>query len=76
MANKVWLISVNMGYGHQRTAFSLLDLAAGGKKNINANDYEGIPAGDRKIWEITRRGYEAISGFKRFPIVGTFPFQH
>ncbi|MDD5145989.1 MAG: hypothetical protein PHF44_04075 [Candidatus Pacebacteria bacterium] len=69
MEKKVWLISVNMGYGHQRTAFALRDLAFGGK-NINANDYEGIPENDRNVWEFTRKSYEAISDFKRFPLLG------
>jgi hypothetical protein len=72
MDKKVWLVSVNMGYGHQRTAFALRDLAFGG--NINVNDYDGIPDGDRNTWENTRKGYEAISAFKNFPLLGNFVF--
>jgi len=60
MDKKVWLISVNMGYGHQRTAYALKDLAVG-DKNINANDYEGIPANDKNTWELTRKAYDFIS---------------
>lgn len=73
MAQKAWLISVNMGYGHQRTAYPLKDLALEGRV-INANDYEGIPRKDREIWETTRRGYEFVSNFKKVPIVGEFAF--
>ena len=73
MNKKAWLISVNMGYGHQRTAFALRDLAFGGK-NINANDYENILKADRNTWEATRKGYEAVSSFKRFPLIGNFVF--
>jgi len=69
---KVWLISVNMGYGHQRTAFPLRELAEGGI--INANDYQGIPDRDRKIWESTRKGYEFISRFQRIPLIGKATF--
>ena len=69
MSPKTWIISVNMGYGHQRTAFPLKELAPGGKI-ICANDYEGIPAGDKKIWETTREGYEFISRIKRIPLLG------
>ncbi len=47
MDKKAWVISVNMGYGHQRTAFSLRDLAF--DKIINDNDYLGIPAKDSNI---------------------------
>ncbi|MDO8504192.1 MAG: hypothetical protein Q7S60_05965, partial [bacterium] len=71
--SKAWVISVNMGYGHQRTAFPLRDLALDGKI-INANDYPGMPEGDRRIWENSRRFYEFISRFQRIPLVGPFFF--
>ena len=70
---KVWVVAVSMGYGHQRTAFPLKHLAFSGKI-INANDYEGISARDRKIWEGTRKSYEFISGFKRVPLLGNIVF--
>ena len=68
-----WVISVNMGYGHQRTAFPLKDLALGGKI-INANDYQGIPKKDREIWESIRKGYEFVSNFKKVPLIGEITF--
>jgi hypothetical protein len=73
MNRKAWVISVNMGYGHQRTAFPLKYLAAEGEI-INANDYEGIPERDRKIWESIRKGYEFVSDFKRVPFLGQIAF--
>lgn len=73
MNQKCWIVSVNMGYGHQRTAFPLKDLAIAGQI-INANDYEGIPSADRNVWETTRKSYELISGFKRTPLVGSWVF--
>ncbi len=73
MNKKAWIISVNMGYGHQRTAFPLKDLAPEGKI-INANNYLGMPAGDRRIWETTRRIYEFISRIKKIPLIGEFIF--
>jgi len=73
LMEKAWLITVNMGYGHQRTVFPLKDLAFNGKI-INANDYEGISRKDREIWETTRKFYEFISNFKRIPLVGEFSF--
>jgi hypothetical protein len=72
MNNKAWVISVNMGYGHQRTAYNLKDLAEEGI--INANDYSGISKKDRIFWEGARRFYEAISRFKRAPLIGGFAF--
>ncbi len=73
MTKKAWVISVNMGYGHQRTAYPLKDLAPEGKV-INANDYQGIPDKDRKIWRRTRLFYEFISNFKRIPLIGKAVF--
>jgi len=73
MTKKIWLISVNMGYGHQRTAYSLKNLAYG-EEIINANDYQGIPKKDRLIWETTRKFYEFISIFKRIPFFGNLVF--
>ncbi len=62
-----------MGYGHQRTAYPLRNLAPEGKV-INANDYQGIPEKDKKIWETTRKFYEFISRFSRIPLVGKLSF--
>lgn len=73
MEKKVWLIAVNMGYGHQRTAYPLRFLAFD-QKVINVNDYEGIPQKDREIWESIRKGYEFISDFKKVPLIGDFVF--
>lgn len=66
---KAWVVSVNMGYGHQRASYPLKDLAY---KNeiITANIYPGIPFADRRIWRESRKFYEKISRFKKFPIIG------
>lgn len=61
-----------MGYGHQRTAYPLRDLAQG--EIIQANDYGGIPAKDRKIWETFRGFYEFISKFTGIPVFGPLFF--
>lgn len=73
MNQKAWVISVNMGYGHQRTAYPLKNLAYK-ERVINANDYQGIPENDKKIWETTRKFYEFISRFSRIPIIGKTVF--
>lgn len=71
--NNAYVISVNMGYGHERAAYALRDLAAGGI--ITANDYEGIPAKDKKLWSDSRRLYETISRLKPIPFIGDFAFE-
>ncbi len=73
MEGQAWIVSVNMGYGHQRTAYPLKSFAYNDKV-LNANDYDGIPARDRQIWEGSRRFYEGISKFKRTPVIGDAAF--
>lgn len=63
-----WVVSVNMGYGHERAAFGLEDLAHGGI--ITANSYTGIPESDLKLWQETRELYETISRLQPIPIIG------
>ncbi len=57
-----------MGYGHERAAYGLKDLAHGGI--IAANDYRGIPDGDRASWKETRTLYELISRLQPVPLIG------
>ena len=73
MDKKAWIVSVSMGYGHQRTSFPLKHLAFNGQI-INANDYPGIPEKDKKLWERARQGYEFVSRFRRIPLVGRLVF--
>ena len=70
---KIYLISVNMGYGHQRAAYPLKNLAVE-ERIVNANDYPGISKKDRKIWAKLRKSYELISKFKKIPLIGEFGF--
>ncbi len=69
MNAKAHVIAVSMGYGHQRTAYPLRDLAPEGKV-IFANDYEGMPERDRFIWQESRGLYELISRIERLPLIG------
>ena len=73
MDKKAWIVSVSMGYGHQRTSFPLKHLAFNGQI-INANDYPDIPEKDKKLWERARQGYEFVSRFRRIPLVGRLVF--
>ncbi len=66
---KAWVVAVDMGYGHQRTAYTLRGIAPSGGV-INANSYKGIPVKDKKIWQTTKSLYEFISRFRRIPIIG------
>ena len=70
---QAWIVDVNMGYGHQRTAYPLKFLAPG-LKIVNANDYDGIPDGDKMIWESSRNFYEFVSRLKGVPVIGSLCF--
>ncbi|OGY89661.1 MAG: hypothetical protein A3B30_02510 [Candidatus Komeilibacteria bacterium RIFCSPLOWO2_01_FULL_52_15] len=71
--HKAWVVSVDMGYGHQRAAHPLRHLAYDGI--VNANSYNGIPAEDRNVWRNTRRFYEFVSRFKHVPVIGDDVFR-
>lgn len=73
LEKKCWLVAVDMGYGHLRTAHPLKYLAFN-EKIISANHYPGIPLEDQRIWENSRRFYESISRFKSVPLIGDFVF--
>lgn len=70
---KVWVVTVDMGYGHQRTSYPLRGIAFG-DKIISVNNYDGIPKKDRKFWAQTRSLYEFVSRFKKIPLIGNFIF--
>ncbi len=85
-SKRAYIVTVNMGYGHQRTSLPLRKFAcpleftegeikaALDGKIINANDYPGIPKKDREIWDSSRDFYEFVSKFKRVPLIGEFIF--
>ncbi|MFO0765073.1 MAG: hypothetical protein U0487_03455 [Patescibacteria group bacterium] len=70
--SRPWVLSVNMGYGHERAAFGLEDLAH--ENIVTANNYHGMPANDKRVWDRTRHIYERISRLKRLPLIGNMIF--
>ena len=73
LKTKAVVVAVDMGYGHQRTAFPLKRLAIN-SEIVNANNYPGIPQKDKNFWQLARRFYEAISKFKKLPLLGGLVF--
>jgi len=74
-----YIVTVDMGYGHQRAVHPLEDIAAcpmGWQDSgiITANTYGGIPRIDKNRWEGSRKLYETISRFKKVPILGPWAF--
>lgn len=72
--NQAWVVTVDMGYGHQRAAHPLRYLAPDGKI-IVANNYEGIPDSDRRIWRESQKWYEFFSRLTNIPLVGPYLFE-
>ena len=73
MSKKAWVVSIDMGYGHQRAAYALKSIACE-DRIITANNYKGIPQKDKDLWRQSRSFYEFISRFKNVPLVGDFVF--
>lgn len=72
-SKKINLVVADMGYGHQRAAYPLLDLAGG--EAISTNNYPDIPDWEKKYWLSSRKSYEAISRFKKIPVLGGLVFK-
>ncbi|MGI6373831.1 MAG: DUF6938 domain-containing protein [Patescibacteria group bacterium] len=70
---KINLVTTDMGYGHQRAAYPLLDLSQG--KIFNTNDYQGMTDWEKKYWHNNLKSYETISRFKKVPLVGNLVFR-
>ncbi|MBI4117587.1 MAG: hypothetical protein HY453_00685 [Parcubacteria group bacterium] len=70
--NLAWIVSADMGYGHERAAHPLRYLAL--DEVLTANNYEGITAKDEKLWRQSRGFYEFVSRFKRVPFFGEMMF--
>lgn len=70
---KAWVVTVNMGYGHQRAVAPLVSLSPDGKA-ITANDYEGIPEKDKLIWDQSESFYYFVSRLKDRSAFGRFIF--
>jgi hypothetical protein len=65
---RAWVISVNMGYGHQRAAYALRHFAYG--RVIAANADRLVNPGERRRWLRLQRAYEGLSRITDVPLVG------
>ncbi len=69
---KAWVISVDMGYGHQRAAYPLKDIAY--ERIITANSDKLVSDKEKRLWKRSQSFYEAISRLTSLPLVGNFFF--
>jgi len=70
--NKMHVVAIDMGYGHQRAAYPFMGDSSQGV--ITINNYPGISDKEKDSWESGKKSYELISYFKKTPIIGDWVF--
>ena len=68
MDGTTWIISANMGLGHQRATYPLKELANEDIQLFGENEMSS--ARERRLWKIFQTSYEYISRTRQFPIIG------
>jgi hypothetical protein len=66
--SEAWIVSVDMGYGHQRAAYPFRDIAF--RRIITANTDPCVSTKERALWAKVQAFYEDISRAQRIPIIG------
>jgi len=66
--NDAWIVSADMGYGHQRAAYHFRDIAF--EHIIVANTDACVSPKERNLWAKVQAFYEGISRAQNIPIVG------
>ena len=68
MKKEAWVVTVDMGYGHQRASYPFKDIAY--DRIITANSDKIVTKKGKKRWEQFRKFYEGVSRLKALPIIG------
>jgi hypothetical protein len=68
LINKAWVVSADMGYGHQRAIYPLRDIADEGVITVGSS--EAISKSEQKLWKRLLNAYEFFSRAKGVPVVG------
>ena len=66
--NKAWVVSADMGYGHQRAVYPLKDIAEDGIMTVGSS--EAVSKSEQKLWKRLLNAYEFFSRSKSIPVVG------
>lgn len=66
--DEAWIVSADMGYGHQRAAYPFRDIAF--ERIIVANTDACVSPKERNLWAKFQAFYEGISRAQNIPIVG------
>lgn len=69
---KAWIVAADMGYGHQRAAYPLKDIAY--QRIFSANSDKILSEEERKSWHKLRSFYENLSRLSSVHLIGKFLF--
>ena len=65
---KAWVVSADMGYGHQRAVYPLRGIAEDGIITVGSS--EAVSKSEKKLWKRLLNAYEFFSRAKGLPIIG------
>ena len=63
-----WVVSADMGYGHQRAVYPLKDIAEDGIITVGSSG--AISKAEQKLWKRLLNAYELFSRAKGIPVIG------
>lgn len=70
LKGKYWLVSADMGYGHQRAIYPLKALSKGGII-LNANTSPDASLKEKRLWKEMLNVYEFMSRADKIPVIGS-----
>lgn len=65
---KAWVVTADMGYGHQRAVYPLKDIAEGNIITVGSD--EAASSNEKKLWKRVLGAYEFLSRAKGIPFIG------
>ena len=71
LKEKFWVVSADMGYGHQRAVYPLKDLSRD-RIILNANTSPYASLKERRLWKEMLKTYEFMSRAGKLPLIGRF----
>lgn len=72
-SQQAWVVTADMGYGHQRAAYPFRDIAR--ERIITANSDSIVGAKEKKMWKQFQAFYETVSRLGRIPLMGPWLWQ-
>jgi len=72
MHGKAWVITANMGLGHQRATYPLRDIAYEGIQLFGEDEMSDKK--EKRNWKIFQNSYESLSRTRQIPIIGPYLF--